>query len=999
LTRIFIKILSLKLELANTFMTAQKRINTITAWTLFFLSGVLYWSTMSPTVSLWDCGEFIACMNKMEVGHPPGAPFYLILGKAFNLFAFDSTHIAYTANLLSVFASAATVMLLYLSAEHMLKRIYSQYTSSTKAYFFIVVPSAIGALAFAVSDTFWFSAVEAEVYALSVFFTALCFWLFLKWEEAHEQSGSGTKWLILIAYLTGLSVGVHLLNLLIIPVLILLIFLRRQPFSWIILFKALLLGGGILAIILFGIIQNGLWLASKIELLSVNTWGLPLNSGLLLFTLLIFGGLFFAIFKTRLKNNWQHFASLIALVFMIGYSSYAMIIIRANADTPINLNDPSNVFSLDSFLNREQYAQNPLLYGNYYNTETTELLYKESYRFHGDKYELYQKTDKYDYDDTGCGFFPRMHSNNPTHIYGYKQWAGAPTKSKEKPAFITNLRFFLNYQINHMYFRYLMWNFSGRQNDEQSHGELHKGNWISGLPFIDQSVDGPLLHSLSLDNPSRNTYFLLPLLLGLAGILFLAKAGKNGKKYLAITGLLMLMTGPVIILYLNQTPFEPRERDYAFVGSFFAFALFISFGAFGLAHFIYHKTKSSLTTGLGLLLITIAVPILMFTQNYDDHNRSGREFALKQARSYLNSCAPNAILFTYGDNDTYPLWYVQEVEGYRTDIRVINYGLMGADWCVRQLGNAVNKTEAIQLSIPLKRYKTGDLDYALLLEQSTEHALLHNIIQFIGSNKESSKLPLQNGKKVDYSPLNRFALPYNDHDTLKWQCPKRVLYKNDIALLDLLATNNWERPIYFTIGADPEIFLGLQNHLRYDGLVYQLMPYAKKENAALFYETDILLTTFMNKIDLGDGHAGYYDHYCRRNFDVMKYRQIGNILAADLLGQSRKEEAKSVVLKSLKELPFDVAPEASGNLPLVHLCHEVGLEEEALKYANFFLNRHLNNLTWYAALPNNKQQASANTFQQELEKGEMIKMVLQTVNNADLNKRLKLIYEQLALDF
>ncbi|MBR8535589.1 DUF2723 domain-containing protein [Carboxylicivirga sediminis] len=979
-------------------MISTKKLNLVLGWSLFIISSILYWSTMAPTVSLWDCGEFIACMAKMEVGHPPGAPFYLILGKAFNLFAFEPSQIAYTANILSVFASGATVMLLYFSAEHMLRKLFSQHTQTLKGYLLLAGSAAIGALAFAVSDTFWFSAVEAEVYALSVFFTALCFWLFLKWEDANSQTGSGTRWLVLIAYLMGISVGVHLLNLLIIPVLVLLILLRQKAFSWALLAKAMAIGGAILGLLLFGIIQNGLWLAGKMEILMVSSWGLPINAGLLTFAVIVFGGLFYAVFATLKKNNWQHMLAVCTLVFMIGYSSYAMIIIRADANTPINLNDPSSVFSLDSFLNREQYAQNPLLYGHYYNTAAGDLQYKDAYRKSGQGYESYKKSDSYDYDDKGCGIFPRMHSNNPAHKYGYQQWAGANPNSTEKPSFVTNLRFFFNYQVNHMYIRYFMWNFSGRQNDEQSHGDIQKGNWITGIPFIDHSIEGSQLHSLSVSNPSRNVYFMLPLILGLIGIVSLINKGKNSKKYLAVTGLLMLMTGPVIILYLNQTPFEPRERDYAFVGSFFAFGLFIAFGAFAVINFIYLKTKSYLSAGLGSILVLVAVPLLMVTQNYHDHDRSGREFALMQAKSYLNSCEPNAILFTYGDNDTYPLWYAQEVEDYRTDIRVINYGLMGADWCIQQLAGAINQTPPTSLSIAQERYKTGNLDYALLLEQSPEYAPLQSVVQFIGSNKETSKLPMQNGMKVDFSPVNRFTLPYDDKDTLKWQCPKRVLYKNDIALLDIIASNNWERPIYFTIGADPEIFNGLEKHLRYDGLVYKLVPQRQQDNTPIFYDTDQLLNTFINKIDLGDGSLAYYDHYCRRTFDVIKYRQIGNLLAADLLEQKRMEEAQAVVLKSLKELPIEAGPDVAGNLPLVHLAFECGLEEKALQYASYLLGRHLNNLLWYAALPQRKQQFAANTFQQELEKGQLVKMVLDTINDPVLNQQLTNVYKQLGIE-
>ncbi|WP_430811846.1 MULTISPECIES: glycosyltransferase family 117 protein [unclassified Carboxylicivirga] len=977
-------------------MTPQKRINQLVGWTLFLLSAFLYWNTMAPTVSLWDCGEFIACMAKLEVGHPPGAPLYLILGRIFTLFATTQANIAYSANLLSVMASAATVMLLYFSAEHILRYSFQKYTTSIGQYILIVAPSAIAAMAFAASDTFWFSAVEAEVYALSVFFTALCFWLFLKWDEQDQKEIPSSKWLILIAYFMGLSVGVHLLNLLIIPVLVLLILLRRHAFSWVRFAQALVIGGGILALILFVIIQNGLWLASHLELFMVNSLGLPFNSGLLLFVLLLFGTLFYMVFKTRIKNNWQHLAAVITLVFMIGYSSYALIIIRADANPPINLNAPSDVFSLDSFLNREQYAQAPLLYGQYFNTPGGDLQYKTTYRRNKEGYEPYRKADEYAYETSGKGLFPRMHSSNPSHKYGYQQWAGANINSTEKPAFITNLRFFFNYQINHMYFRYLMWNFAGRQNDEQGHGELHKGNWISGIPFIDKKLEGQHPHSSYLHNPSRNTYFLLPFLLGLLGILFFARGSHNRKKYLAITALLFLMTGPAIILYLNQTPFEPRERDYAFVGSFFAFALFIAYGAFGIVHLLWQKTKSLPTTGLGILLLAVAVPLLMLSQNYNDHNRAGRTLALNQARSYLDACDSNAILFTYGDNDTYPLWYVQEVEDYRTDIRVINYGLMGADWCIRQLSKAVNETAGVPLSIDLQRYKTGDLDYALLLEQSNEYAPLKNVVRFIASNDEDSKLPLQNGKKIDYSPIRQFALPYNDKDTLKWECPKKVLYKNDIALLDILASNNWERPIYFTTGADPDIFLGLQEHLRYDGPVYKLVPQRNTGNNPIYYNCDSLLNIFLHKVNLGDATQGYYDHYCRRTFEVMKYRQMSVLLANDLLAQGRKPEAIQVITKSMKELPLDAAPDNDGNIELLQLAHECG-QPNVDADANMLLQRHLNNLLWYASLPRKQQQYANNTFAREVQKGQSIKNLLKSIDNTALSDQLKIVYRQLDL--
>lgn len=974
-----------------------KKVNLIVGWSLFVLSSVLYYLTMAPTVSLWDCGEFIACMNKLEVGHSPGAPFYLLLGRLFNLFASDTSNVAFTANMLSVFASAATVMLLYFSAEHILQRIFKEYLANFNTYLLIIGASFIGAFTFAVSDTFWFSAVEAEVYALSIFFTALCFWLFLKWEEAYQASKPSSKWLVLIAYLTGLSVGVHLLNLLIIPVLVLIILLRNKPFSWITFGKAVLIGGGILAILLFGIIQNGLWLAGKLELIWVNSLGLPFHSGLITFISIIFGGLFFIIFITRTKNNKQHTLALLTLVFMIGYSSYTMIIIRASANTPINLNDPSNVFSFDSFLNREQYAQNPLLYGAYFNANGGELKYKTGHRPIGDKYESFEKATAYKHDKKFTGFFPRMHSSNPTHIYGYAQWSGVNPEIASKPSFVTNLRFFFNYQVKHMYLRYFMWNFAGRQNDEQGHGNLLKGNWASGISLFDDDYSQGMLPSIQHNNPSHNRYYMLPLLLGLIGIILLLK-NNTGKKYLSVIGLLFLMTGPVIILYLNQTPFEPRERDYAFAGSFFAFSILISMGAFALIHWMRSIYSSRSIGALTFVLTTIAVPVLMLSQNYDDHDRSGRELALNMARSYLASCEPNAILFTYGDNDTYPLWYVQEVEGYRTDVRVINHGLMGADWCVKQLSSSINDAGNIPLSIKKERYKSGDLDHALLLDRSEEYSPLHSVVQFIGSDHEQSKLKLESGSSIDYSPINKFSLAHSSSDTLKWTCSKRVLYKNDIALLDILASNQWERPIYFTIGADPEIFLGMQDYLRYDGMVYRLMPKPKDPKDAMYIDTEVLYDKYVNVINLGDGNSSYYDHYCRRTFGVMKHRQMTNVLAAKLLEQGRIDDAQKVIKKAINEFPVYVSPEAQGNTSIVHLMYVTGLQEEANDIATFLLHRHLNNLIWFNALPGKLQNASNNIFKDEIQKGESIRYLISDIQNKKLEQEFNRIYKQLGLD-
>lgn len=968
-------------------------------WGLFLISFFLYLSTMAPTVSLWDCGEFISCMARLEVGHPPGAPFYLLLGRFLTIFAPDPSKVAFMANLLSVLSSAATVMLLYFSAQHILNRLHQPTDRKSFDFFITTIPAAIGALAFAVSDTFWFSAVEAEVYALSLFFTALCFWAILKWEESNAASGRGFRWLVLIAYLTGLSVGVHLLNLLIIPVLVLIIFMQKEKVSWQLIGKSLLLGGVILAILLFGIIQNGLWLANKLELLLVNGMGLPFQSGLLLFVLLLFGGLFYAVFRTARRATRWHSVAVFLLVFFIGYSSYAMIIIRAEANTPINLNDPSNVFSFDSFLNREQYGDRPLIYGPYFNAQTKQLHYKTAWRPAGDHYETWQKPDKYEYEEEGCGLFPRLHSSQPAHVYGYSQWAGIDPDSKERPTVFENIRFFFSYQINHMYFRYFMWNFSGRQNDEQGHGDLLKGNWITGIPFLDRSLAGSRehKHSLEVGNAAHNVYFLLPLLLGIAGIISLIGARTEGQKYLSALAMLFLVTGPVIVLYLNQTPYEPRERDYAFVGSFYAYGLFIAIGAFAISKWMADKTKSRLTTVLTWSVLTLAIPGVMVSQNYHDHDRSGRTFALDMARSYLAGCEPNAILFTYGDNDTYPLWYVQEVEGFRTDVRVINYGLMGADWCIRQLFEAVNDTPPMPFSIAKDRYKNGELDNVLLMTKSKDFANLRQVVKFIGSNHPETKLPLQNGEKIDYSPVSNFFMPAPAGDTLAWQCPKNILYKNDIALLDLLAANEWKQPVYFTIGADPSIFLGMDNFLRHEGLVYRLMPYSKSNGNGPFIETDVLLNSFMNHIHLGNARDAYYDNFCRRNFDIMRYRETVNQLLSRLLSEERTADARRVIEKANRELPVDIIPEAGGNVKFLELMSQAGLTDEAEQIAALLVEIHLNDLSWFFNQSHRNQNKMAMIFQQEMDRSKQLTQLVNSCHLTNLKERMQLAYEQMGL--
>lgn len=965
-----------------------------TAFALFVFSAILYLITMAPTVSLWDCGEFISCAARLEVGHPPGAPFFLLLGRFFTIFASDATQIAWWSNLLSVFVSAATISLLYYIIALIIK---FSWPASNNAYLRISVPSAIGALLFAVTDTFWFSAVESEVYALSLFFTAITFWAILRWEEDWQNNKSGIRWIVLISYLTGLSIGVHLLNLLTIPVLVMIVWFRMQHFGWKEMTKALLVGFLILGVILVVFVQNGLWLAAKVELFAVNQLGLSLQSGLIVAVLALFALLFFALFKTFQKNNLFHFICINLLVFFLGYSSYALIIIRANAETPINLNDPSHVFAFDSFMNREQYGERPLLYGPYYNAKPQELKSKQTYRPTDGKYESYKKLQSYTYNDANCGFLPRMHSQQQHHIYGYSYWADVDPTSEKKPSFAENMKFLFRYQIDFMYIRYFMWNFAGRQNDNQGQGDLMDGNWISGIDPLDaiRLGDRNHLHPGESNNKAHNQYYLLPLLFGIVGMIYMSRNNPQSKHYFRALLLLFIMTGPAIVLYLNQTPYEPRERDYAFVGSFFAFSIFIGIGIYSLFEKVFQKFNFKWSLIITGILAFLALPAYMLSENFDDHNRSNRYFDLNIARSYLESCEPNAILFTYGDNDTYPLWYAQEVEEIRTDVRVINFGLMGADWCIRQLSRKNHQSEAIPFSIPLLRYREGDLDNALMMEQSKEYADLKSVVRFIGSNDEASKLPLRNGDKIDFSPTRNIYSVTSAGDTIAWEIKKEILYKNDIALLDILASNNWQRPVYFTIGGDTDIFLGLDKYMRNDGLVLKVDPTMKRSTEKEL--TEKRYDIFMNKILLGQAANCYYDYFVRRTFDVVRYRNTANTLAQSLLKFNETEKAGKVLEKSLAELPINQYPNSQGNIEMISLLSQANKSQLATQTANILVENHIQSLRFFMAHLSHNNEPYNTALQEEAEKGHQIQQQLVAINDSILLDELEKHYNQMGL--
>ena len=725
-------------------MEKYRLYNLIFGWGVFLISLIVYLMTMEPTASFWDCGEFIATAYKMEVGHPPGAPFFMILGRFFTLFAGDETRVAITMNTLSAAASAFTILFLFWTITHLVKKLYSEEERKTPATYVTIFGSAlVGSLAYTFSDSFWFSAAEAEVYSTSSLFTALVFWAILKWENIADRPGAN-RWLILIAYLMGLSIGVHLLNLLTIPAIILVYYFRKYTPTTRGVIASLLLSAIILGAVVYILIPGLSALASKFELMFVNGFNMPFTSGVVIYALVLFGGLLFGIYYTHNRGNvlWNTIW-LSLFVVVIGYSSYAIIVIRSAADTPLDESNPETVFALQSYLNREQYGENPLFYGAYFNARPTGVEEgKPSYYKGEDEYYKVYKNRKYIYDSEAKVFFPRMWSSQAKHANEYIYWArldeselydvrrdaeGNPVPNRQGgysfdrskpidyPTFGQNLRFFFRYQVGFMYLRYFMWNFAGRQNDIQGHGELTKGNWISGIKFIDQSRLGPQtnLPDSIRENKAHNKYYMLPLLLGLFGAWFHYK--RHNRDFWVVL-LLFVLTGLAIVVYLNQYPIQPRERDYAYAGSFYAFAIWIGIGVAGLIEWLSRKKKSVVTAALAVLVTLLLVPGLMARENWDDHDRSDRYTAPAFARNFLNSCLPGGIMFTNGDNDTFPLWYLQEVEGFGTDVRVVNLSYLTADWYIEQMKHTFYDSHALPISMTKEEYVQGERDYAYLVE-------------------------------------------------------------------------------------------------------------------------------------------------------------------------------------------------------------------------------------------------------------------------------------------
>ncbi len=768
-----------------------KKLNAIIGWALFLVASLVYIITAEPTTSFWDCGEYIATAYKLQVGHPPGAPFFQLLGRFFSLFAFgDTSQVARMINTMSGLSSGLTIAFLFWSITILARRMFGKSSELNLGNMIAIFASgAVGALAFTFSDSFWFSAVEGEVYAMSTLFTAMTFWAILRWEAVAGQPHS-FRWLILIAFLIGVSIGVHLLNLLAIPAVTFVFFFKKYPNpGWKGIAGAFAVSLILVAVILYGIVPEIASLFANTELVFVNTLGLPFNSGTFFFILLLAallvagllythsdnklypkiilplgailvilylletssaGNFFFRLitaaavvglfylwrFKKALLNS-----VLLSLVFiLIGYASFFLLIIRSNANTPIDENNPENAISMLAYLNREQYGSFPIYYGQYYNAPVIEREDGKPFYRRDDASGKYIVWDDRKgtipvYDPEYMTIFPRMWNNQEDrYIEDYKNWAGITNdpENKKVPTFGENLRYFFRYQLNHMYFRYLFWNFVGRQNDNQAmFGDILNGNWLSGIGVLDRGRLGPQDDiPASMASKARNTYFFLPLIFGLIGLYHQFR--KHRHDWMVVM-LLFVMTGLAIVVYLNQHSPQPRERDYAYAASFYAFSIWIGLSVIWAFEILARRLSPRIAAISASAALFLAVPVVMASQGWDDHDRSGRYTALEVAKNYLNSCAPNAILFTNGDNDTFPLWYAQEVEGIRTDVRVCNLSLFNTDWYIEQMKRKAYLSEPLPITLPEEIYRNGSHDVTFLIEQESikDHVEVKDLLDII----------------------------------------------------------------------------------------------------------------------------------------------------------------------------------------------------------------------------------------------------------------------------
>ncbi len=974
-------------------------LNNLVGWIVFAISAATYILTTEASASFWDCGEFISTANKLLVGHPPGAPFFMIVGRLFAIMAPDASLVAKAINIMSALASAFTILFLFWTITHLAKKIFiSSDTPELWQTIAVMGAGVVGALAYTFSDTFWFSAVEGEVYAMSSLFTAAVFWAILKWEDVADELGSN-RWIILIAYLMGLSIGVHLLNLLCIPAIVMVYYYKKYTITPRNTVYALLLACVLIIAILYGIIPGIVKIASYFELFFVNTLGFGYNTGAVIYALLLIGAIVWGIIYTFNHNHqiWNTIITSVAVI-ILGYSSFAMIVIRSTENPTMDQNSPEDVFALMDYLNREQYGDRPLFYGQHFNSPIDrEAMNRDEgkpiYKQRNGKYEVVDTRPNYSYTDNML--FPRMYSREKAHIEQYKAWTNFEGRTVTvrgedgretitRPTFWENIKFFWSYQVNFMYWRYFMWNFSGRQNDIQSHGELIHGNWITGIPVIDNIMlgDQDLLPDSLKANKGHNRYFMLPFLLGLAGLFYQFGRGQAGKQGFIIVMLLFFMTGLAIVLYLNQTPLQPRERDYAYAGSFYAFTIWIGLGVLSVVDFLKKiKLPNIASAALASVLCLIFVPCIMAQQNWDDHDRSNSTIASDLAYNYLNSCDENAIIFTNGDNDTFPLWYAQEVEGVRPDVRVCNLSYLQTDWYCDQMKRKAYDSDPLPISFTHEQY-SGDRDVIYLFERTKQAIDLEKAIDFVASEDVRTKQIPEYAQRICYIPGKRFSMKVDSaavvannvvspsaqaliEPEINISLNKSFIVKNELMVLDMLLHSQWKRPMYYAVTVGGENYVGLNRYFQLEGLAYRIAPISAEDGMGRV-DTEKMYDKVMNKFRWGSYNKPglYLDENKTRMACTMRNNlsrlALTLIIEANAEGISEAEhqdklnKALAVLDKVQTELPDSIIPHNYFSLTLARSYYMAGENEKADDILSKFSDENWKEFNYYMSLGQNK---------------------------------------------
>ncbi|MFI3286669.1 MAG: DUF2723 domain-containing protein [Rikenellaceae bacterium] len=988
-------------------MRSFKFWNNLVGWAVFAIAATTYLLTMEPSSSLWDCGEFIATSYKLEVGHPPGAPLFMILARIATIFAPSTHYVPHMVNGLNCLVSGFTILFLFWSITHIARRLFTAEGRelSSNSLWASIAAGAVGALAYTFTDTFWFSAVEGEVYAMSSMFTALVVWLMLRWEDEADEPHSH-RWIILIAYLMGLSIGIHILNLLAIPALVFIYYFRKTERVTVKgLFLSLLISGAILLFINAFVISKAIYIGAMVDLFFVNTLGLPVNSGMVVYSLALIGGLGYASFVTHRKGKLLLNMIFLSLTMLfVGYSSYASVTIRAAVNPPMNSNNPNNPHALLSLLNRDQYGSRPLLYGAYYSAPVEDYTTREFYYVDEDgKYAKGSVLDGYTYPDEFMHLFPRIWNYSKGEA-AYKAWAAYRTSSKVardengnqltdqngrpmfttsldfgkpkvyqgetymEPTFGENLNYFFNYQFNYMFWRYFLWNFVGRQNDIQaSTVTISDGNWLSGINFIDEAYLGPQtdLPSELENNRGRNTYYFLPFILGLIGLIY--QLNRDPKNF-SIVMWLFIMMGIALVVYFNSSPSEPRERDYVFAGAFYAFTIWIGLGVLALRDLIVWLSKrDSKGAVIAAFIVAMSVPTILATENWDDHNRSGRTMARDIGWNYLHSTLPNSIIMNYGDNDTFPLWFNQEVDSVRTDVRIMNTSYLGGEWYIDQMKLKSNESDPVPFTLPRSKYAYVN-DWLPVYDQ-VDSATVKQVVDFIMNDDERSKVALADGSKTDYIPTRRIAIPVNKEnaiasgivkaedahlmvDTVYINISKSNIDKIEMMLLDLFANFDWKRPLYFT-----QVYilqnLGLIDYLQFDGYAYRFVPIKTPYTTSWDVgrvDPDYAAPLLLEKFRFGNlkDENVYVDNFFQYNLNASKTREGFARVANAYIRQGEDSLALELLNRGLEELPVSQIRYTPANtIPFIEGYYDLAEFERGDALMTAYINNIVEHIEYY----------------------------------------------------